>query len=434
MSIDTDTHSCVHIEIAYHILESVEGADRVSTLCRCALAGRALLPCARASLYGYITLTGSTVPKARLLSRTLNEDPSLGALMKSLTIVYSEPVANESPSASYITSDLLPFQRLSELRELTIASVVLMLPQDLVEIVGMLPRLEQLVCDILFIGRHAPSTEANPAPAGAVLTPFLPVLRRIKLGCVRWDYAILAHKLLEDGDRAVRELEAIHALAPGVEGLLAWVPVIRAARAQLHTLTASVANLGPQDTSVRVPPWALMLAERHGGGHQAYLLDAIAQCSGLRFLHLHHLPPDSSECFHATSDFLSLLNSLLERRPAPLPVLEHLTLTMVHKTIRKGRMTAVSGEPCRRLGENLMDKERYPAFRALTLRIQTPIRVFAWAPSPRSGQTSTNTLKEALLRQWRTTFADFERDPAVVLDVTVEGLQEQHVRRWSIRT
>ncbi|KAI0628336.1 hypothetical protein C8Q77DRAFT_1162329 [Trametes polyzona] len=423
MSTVIGTHSrqqlSLPVEVLLQILESLDGEDRVATLLHCAITSRTVLHCARSSLYGFVTLTGYTVPKARLLSRTLNEDPSLGALVKSLVITRTRRVENASPVESLITSGLLPFHLLTNLRDLTIARVLLKSPQDLIEIFGVLPHLERFACDLVYAGKRS-SLEGpvDPSTTQAFLGPLLPLLKHIEVSSGEWDHASIAQNLLEerDGAQAGRKLEAIHALAPGVGGVLAWVPVICAARAQLHTLIANVTDAGPYDLQVRAPPWALALADQHAGGHHAYLLDAISQCSSLRFLHLHHIP--ATFPFGASSDFLSLLDGLLGRRPAPLPALEHLTLNMVD---REGCMVSVTDESRHRLAESLLDKRRYPAFRALTLRVQPQKWVYhtdTW--SSNMSETVLNALEDALVERWRAAFDALGRNPDVRLDVTME--------------
>ncbi|KAI0628338.1 hypothetical protein C8Q77DRAFT_474477 [Trametes polyzona] len=350
------------IDLIFHIIDDLSGDQ--SSLSKCALTSSAIFPRARAGLYRSISLT--SLSNARLLCRTLDEDPSLGALVESLAIVDSDCQHAEEPRPWHfcITPELLPFHHLTSLCDFSIApGVSLGSPRDLVEIASQL----------------AP----EPVPPNGSLCHV--AFKRIKVTSYNWDHRILAAKLLQG----------------------------------LHTLAVSVIDPDPSDVPIHVSRWTLELANRHEGGHKAYLWDTIARCSHLRFLHLHHTPPSSP--FRASSDFMSLLNTLLERHPVPFPALQHLSMRMVD---RDGGMVYVPQESSRRLAESLLDKLWYPSFSALTLRVQPQRWSYGlreWS-SMRMGVAAIEALARAsrLVERWGLAFEAFQQHPFVRLEIIVE--------------
>ncbi|KAI0363794.1 hypothetical protein BV20DRAFT_975195, partial [Pilatotrama ljubarskyi] len=363
------------LEIIYHIIGLLE--DDVSTLQHCALSNKAMLSCARANLYRNIRFIGYAYRQLQLLSRTLQAEHTLGSLVRSLRISGVSPFGDRGIYTDFfLTPDVLPFHLLSQLRELNLHGMQFCHIDDLVAIVGALPALERLVCDALIddmlpllpleqvgqrIFQRSNGLE-QPWPDPAQLPRLKELV--IKNGQHRWEHWTLSKRLLMVHPVALQGLQLIDVSVGCVAEAAAWVPVIRAASLRLHSLSITMADRYYRHAEPLLPPDIL----RQYSSDHAYIVDNVAHCSALRFLRLKSrpdlfAPPEAPQ----PPSFLEPLCEAFEGRPPLFPAFEHLELWMVD---REGRTVSVTDELAARLASSLLDSQRYPHFRRLSVRIR----------------------------------------------------------------
>ncbi|KAI0363484.1 hypothetical protein BV20DRAFT_122917 [Pilatotrama ljubarskyi] len=129
------------LDVLQDIFEYLDGEP--SALCNCALVGHPLLPIARSTLYRSISLTVNYYRNAEQLSDALSAEPVLCTLVKSLTTSHPD-LADGGPARREVHSGLLPFDRMLQLRSLTLRRVPIRDGYDLASIVASLQGLEQL--------------------------------------------------------------------------------------------------------------------------------------------------------------------------------------------------------------------------------------------------------------------------------------------------
>ncbi|KAL1940925.1 hypothetical protein VTO73DRAFT_7561 [Trametes versicolor] len=412
------------LDILLYILDCVDGDDP-SSLYNCALAGHALLPHTRICLYRSITLMGQgrAIANARTLSCTLTDHPALGSLVRSLTISrFTASDADEIDDA-VISPRVLPWNLFISLRTLSLEWVQLMNTESLVVVISMLPRLERLVCYMVWDELRSSRLRLDPPsdhPLDSDGMQFIPdpsqfpTIREIVVKLGGWSHSVLVDRLLQDGGRSLLGLQMINVSFEGAAQVLPWISVIHAARTSLSAISVSTGDRAHALTET-VPQWAVARADQHPSYH-AYTLNTIAQCPALRFLHL-RFRPDTFLQDPPSEGFFELLCALFERRPPPFPVFEHLKLKMVD---RAGRLMSITDELCARLAGSLLDRQRYSAFRRLTLRVEPQVwndHHELW--SSRFAAFQLDELRDALVTRWRAAFAAFDRAPGVVLDVDV---------------
>ncbi|KAI0643547.1 hypothetical protein C8Q79DRAFT_187431 [Trametes meyenii] len=417
------------LEVVYHIIGSLEGD--LTALRQCALTNSALLACARENLYHDITLTG-WVKKARLLGRTLRENMTIGAHVKYLKI---SRLVDPSSSTScrpgltavdvHLTPEILPFCRLPNLRGLAMKWVQLHRADDVLKIAAVLPRLESLACETLIedgsILLHTPFggpdmlisrlDEGLNRLSIADVARF-PKLKQLIVKHGSWNHNALAKRLLLHHRGSIDGLEKIDVSFGNTPDALAWVPVILTAAARMQSVRISMADRSSRPTEQEEWPEAHL--EQHVNDH-AYILDSIAHCSELRSLCLvYHPDPFAFGHVPRSQELLETLCETLERRPAPLSLLEHIELRMVD---REGRTPSISPALCTRLAHSLLDKKRYPRFGCLAVGVQQlfwALQVQMWSAQPGRG---TADFEEEVLKRWRDAFSAFDGVSGVILDV-----------------
>ncbi|KAI0325064.1 hypothetical protein GY45DRAFT_1438648 [Cubamyces sp. BRFM 1775] len=410
-------------DVFYHIVEELE--DDPSTLRHIALTCRSLLPCARSSLYKSIALCGVAFRRVELLSRTLQANPELGALVKSLRIsklmrrATSRVVVRVDVA---LTPELLPFRLLRNLHTLHLHWLELGRGIDaLATIVGCLPRLERLICETLVQAhqehgaRLAPLPHNSPAPTSPAR---FPVLRELVVKHGTWSHSAFAKWLLLSHRGSIDRLERITISFGSSVDALMWIPLIRTAAPRLR-----VASISITDTTVRrrdlvhgFSSATFAALDAYPNDH-AYVMDNLSYCRGLQSLQLRYHPDHCLKAGTAPSDGpIKALCDALERHSPPWPSLQRLELWLVD---RGGVMVAMSDELCARLKNVLADKTRYPRFNTLVLRIESQEwteRFSVWHPWSLSSQLD----RAAVVERWKLAFGAFEREPSgVTLDAAL---------------
>ncbi|KAI0653078.1 hypothetical protein C8Q70DRAFT_653074 [Cubamyces menziesii] len=407
--------STLPLDVFFHITEELE--DDPTALRHIALTNRSLLSCARPSLYSSITLSDTRgLLRAERLSRTIRAEPKLGELIKSLRI--SELMCQAPYDSGYFygvppTPDLLPFHLLPNLITLDLHSLALRQgPQgidDLVAIVGALPRLETLLCDTL-----AQNVHHGPEEPGMHLgPPWHPVLREIVVKDGSWSHWTFATQLLRSHPRSIERLERVTVSFPdrlSADGL-AWIPLIRTAGPRLCVVRISITDTSMRVRHGRAGSSMITELDAYRNDH-TYVMDNLSQCPALQILQLKYHPDPSTSTGTAQSDGpIEALCEVLERPSPPWPRLERLELWLVDQD---GAMVAMSDELCARLSGALIDKTRYAQFNTLVLRVQSQ----RW--NERNWYTtalSSEPDRLAVVERWKRVFSAIEREPDVVLDV-----------------
>lgn len=243
----------VPLDVILHIFDLLSGDDSsTGTLYNCALTGQELHIYARASLYRSITLADSVpaLAKARKLSQTLNANPPLGALVRTLTLsqitLGNGNALGDGRFSRPRLADLLPWHLLCELRGLTLDLVRLRTGDSLVAVISVLPRLKMLNCrhfwdrsrwrwplPVTFTESPDPILDIDPPDSAR-----FPTIKTIAIYYKDWTHTTLVERLLQDDGWAVRAMQVINlAFAYGSACTLLWVPVIHAAAAQLRSIT-----------------------------------------------------------------------------------------------------------------------------------------------------------------------------------------------------
>ncbi|KAI0325076.1 hypothetical protein GY45DRAFT_292089 [Cubamyces sp. BRFM 1775] len=410
------TRSTLPLDVFYHIIEELEGD--LTTLRQIALTNRSLLSCARLSLYHSITVSNVGLRRADLLSRTLRAAPELGALVKSLKISRLMRVDPYDSGYTYgvpLTPELLPFHLLPSLNTLYLHSLALRQGSqgidDLIAIVGSLPRLETLLCDILMQDRQDLELDVHPRP------PHFPVLRELVFIDGDWSHWTFATQLLLSYPRSLDQLERVTISFPSRSSAdsLSWIPLIRAAGPHVR-----VVNIPITDTSMRVRYGTAELSriaelDAYRNDH-TYVMDSLSHCPALQTLKLDYHSDRNTPTGTAQSDGpIEALCEVLERPSPPWPCLQHLELWLVDQD---GAMVAMSDTLCARLASAVTDKARYPRFTTLVLRIKTQCwneRADVWYTSSLSSESD----RAAVVERWKRAFNAVGRAPGVVLDVAV---------------
>lgn len=260
------------LDILLYILDYVDGDDP-STLYNCALTGHALLPHTRICLYRSITLMGQgrAIANARKLSRTLTNYPALGSLVRSLTISrFTASDADELDDA-VISPRVLPWHLFISLRTLSLEWVQLMNTGSLVVVVSMLPRLERLVCYMVWDELRSSRLRLDPPsdhPLDSDSMQFIPdpsqfpTIQEIVIKLGGWSHSVLVDRLLQDGGRILLGLQMINVSFEGAAQILAWISVIHAARTSLRAISVSTGDRAHALTET-APQWALTHADQY---------------------------------------------------------------------------------------------------------------------------------------------------------------------------
>ncbi|KAI0628340.1 hypothetical protein C8Q77DRAFT_1162332 [Trametes polyzona] len=413
-------HSALPLDVMLCILDVVDD-ENMGTISNFLLAGgHSLLPYARARLYRSITLKGvSDLRAAPRLSRTLTTHPSLRALVRAVTLSHTGFSPDGIPETRWVGPDFLPFQRLTELRALTLVSITLSTDADVVEILGMLPRLERFVADSVnedirasLLRHHFHGGPEATAPTEDVVLdaellpepgPF-PSLKELVVVSGRWDGHSLVRRLLHNHAHRSRRLESIKVKNDRYPRQIVWLPVIQAASSGICSLDIDMSDENPSHASW-LPQWVASRIDGYSSTYAFVLDNVVAHCSRLRRLDLHH-HPDISTRAAPSFDFLVRVCELFDRQPRPLPQLQRLVLTMVE---REGEMVSVRSDLCERLAACILDKARYPSFRKLVIHVQEQVRRFneVWFPRIHSYEQTVTDEVDALLVRWRAAFSSF---------------------------
>lgn len=113
-------------------------------------------------------------------------------------------------------------------------------------------------------------------------------------------------------------------------------------------------------------------------------------------------------------DFPDALCTLLERRPAPLPALAHLTFELYDCASIADVFSRAS---CTRLAGSLLDASRYPQFSLLAVRVHPPADFERWSWPGAEDLRRECMMRDELYAWAREAFAAFEGVPGVVLEV-----------------
>ncbi|KAI9064995.1 hypothetical protein FKP32DRAFT_536483 [Trametes sanguinea] len=406
------------VEIIRQIIDGLE--DDTHALLNCALVNPAFLACSRKVLYKNIVLAGIALSKAWLLSRTLTADPTIAALVRALRIsdLRLSPTFDAfvpSGENAYLTSDLLPFWCLSELRTLQLLSVDCRATSDVVLILRSLPRLERLQCEDL--SDVVPSESATFTRAqGPGLTAdedTLPILKELVVKHGLWKYAELAEELAGDYPTIISNLRVLDFSFGLTAQAFRWVPIIRAAGPHLQSVSVSVTD---RVSRMNLPTLGILPsfadADAYDNDH-AYVLDNIAHCSSLETLCLKYHPPMYGTHDEAPPDEVArVLCDVLERKQVPWPAIRRLELWLPD---REGQGPFIPRELCAVLARAILNKERYPRFNELVLRIRHQRwveRVSMWSSSMPLRQDRTE-----IVGRWKTALSAFEDINSITLDV-----------------
>ncbi|KAI0643549.1 hypothetical protein C8Q79DRAFT_1012821 [Trametes meyenii] len=412
-------------DVVLPILELLS-ADR-NTLRACALVNRSLLSCARAILYRDIILEHAVFTNVQILGRTLTKDPSLRGLTKSLEIRCSL----DMPEAGRpITPDLFPFGFLTNLRTLVLRYVDLQKVDDLFAIISALPKLQRLVCEALLQDiqtfRGVPrgtvtSAEQQQTPHPArIHSPESNSLnlKEIVITNGSWDHGELAISLLlcKHG-HAADVLQSLDVSFGDSAMAIVWAPVARAASACLRSLSISMANdartlrHGQREGA----EYLAMLPKEYETYH-AYIFDNIVHCGALQFLCLKYYTDSHVwDAGPVLNVFLDTLCDVLERKATPFPALEHLELWMVHR-IARGHV-GVTEQHRARMAAALLNRQKYPRFARLTLRVR--VEVWVYHIEHWSARQYSERVRIEVVEEWKRAFSAFGEAPGVVLDVSV---------------
>ncbi|KAI0773034.1 hypothetical protein BD413DRAFT_310533 [Trametes elegans] len=429
-----------------------------SALYNCALSARVFLPPARDSLYRNISLELDPVPEASdLLSRTLLADPALGALVTTLELSstrheeYPFLISIAEP-VPLLRAGLLPFPLLTGLRTLTLRCFAMYAcrAHDLLAILGMLPQLVRLECSSFphwaYDARMCPAP-LRLGPPGSTREPMahqpLPRIQELVLHNVTSAHAELVRGFMASAQDALGRLSTLD-ISRHEFFALAWLPVIHAAASSLHFLGLPIPDYDsehPQRDTLFVTRSTI---ERYGtytlkcnatcsaassttnhvrglaraGNLHSYVLHNIPDCGALRHLRLEHCPDQVFRALHPAHLLLGICE-LFERRPVPFPALNHLELWLVDRT---RLVEPVPTDVISRLADVLLDRTKYPRFRAITVRVQLQIWVEYF--DARVVQAEGEDLARQVSARWRALFGAFDDVPGVVLDVRFQTLPE----------
>ncbi|KAI0653071.1 hypothetical protein C8Q70DRAFT_652908 [Cubamyces menziesii] len=415
----------VPIETIHDILDLL--ANDKTTLCSCATASQAFLPRVREHLYCNIVLDGHALEKLTSLNDALDSNPALASLVKTLSLSRLAVITSHHETRGrpvVLVPDLLPFYRLTFLRSLVLEEMHLHRPDDLVRIAGQLPQLERLVCDKLVVrsvDAFQPPDELSVTARPQGMPSSFPTLKEFVVRHGTWDHAMLAEALLRDYQQSLQSLENIEISFGGTADALPWAPVLRAAGARLHTVVISMADQSPTHEGVHTTSASshLFSLPPEFPNYHVYMLDNLAYCRSLRSILLKHHPHYTSIFSLQSLGFLEALCAVLERRPPPFPALEHLELWSID---RDGCTVSVSPELSARLARSLLDRDAYPVFGRLTVRVLSQFWVYDPDLWPRADTSQrVNALKDGLVRRWREAFAAFEQAHEVKLEVFLRG-------------
>ncbi|KAI0350753.1 hypothetical protein OH77DRAFT_1524617 [Trametes cingulata] len=398
------------LDVLQDIFEYLDGDS--SALSNCALAGRPLLPIARSSLYRAITLSGDYIRTAELLSLTLKAEPTLGTLVKSLTISQYTLKHTSAPHLA-MHSARLPFDRMSELRSLTLRRVRIQDGHDLASIVASLRGLETLTIHYCIgFGFGPPPTSASSENQDVKQ---FPALQELSIREGLWGYGHFAETLLSRYSAIFERLQVLDVTMHGTPAIV-WVPAIRIAGEHVRSVSMDMVDRSSRQSAANLEPTLEAEISGYKSDH-AYFLEYLLSCSSLQTLRLKYRPNmvwDETE----SAEFLEAICSVLERHPPPFPALEHLELGMVD---RQGRMVGAAQAHLARLAKTLLDSHRYPHFRRLTLRVRQQYQQhdepFAFWQELRDPITDK---AEEIGKRWRQAFRAFAEAPSVELDVVVQ--------------
>ncbi|KAI9064994.1 hypothetical protein FKP32DRAFT_536559 [Trametes sanguinea] len=227
---------CQHVplDVMEEILDHL--TEDPSALCNCALADSSLCFSARTRLYRHITLTGRAASKMHLLARSLEENPTLGASIKTLTADHLR-----SDSCSLLKD--MPFHRLSQLRTLRLRWLRVNSPDEILSVLGILPTLERLECDMLVADTNDPDPHGRHMSFPNLAGVALPTLKCLVLRPGAWCDGLFAKRLLDCHRRSVDYLEAIDiSFGENAPETLPWIAVIQAAASSLRSVVISTAD------------------------------------------------------------------------------------------------------------------------------------------------------------------------------------------------
>ncbi|KAI0350757.1 hypothetical protein OH77DRAFT_1430565 [Trametes cingulata] len=430
------------LEILYTVVESVDGLWAVErTLSNCALTCHALLSCSRKALYRNIAVRlGSPqgFVQAELLSRTLSADPTLGALIQSLVISHTTasglrlPGNDDTLERPLLSSTLLPFGHMSQLRTLVLSHLQFQQADDFLDLIVSLPRLKRLACDAIAI------LDATEWPRLRSPDTRFPALSALRVHDWSGPYHTFTPLLfLRDTEDVGGVVQALDLDCGSAVVGLAWAGTIRATNARLNSLKISMADVDLEPH----PAQLAILLDQFGGSLHSYVLESISSCAYLRTLSLKHIPRtrvrEKDEIHDGT--FLNVLCGVLERRPPPFPALERLHLRMLEV---EGEMVGASDDVCARLASSLLDKAARPHFAHFGILV--PVGV--WSEDEGTWdiqyiQPILYTLNgsrvdpEAVRGRWRAAFSALQRAPDVELDITLFDCTDPAVQRactpWS---
>ncbi|KAI0325068.1 hypothetical protein GY45DRAFT_1375041 [Cubamyces sp. BRFM 1775] len=425
MSNEGGYRHAVPTETIHDILDLL--TDDRATRCSCAATSRAFLSRAREHLYRDIVLEGHAIERVTSLNDALDSNSALAPLVKTLSLSRFAAVTfhhETRGSPVVLVPDLLPFHRLTCLRALILEEIYLHRPDDLVRIVGQLPQLERLVCDKLIVrsvDAFRPPDEMAVTARPQSMPASFPTLKEFVVRHGTWDHAVVAESFMRDYQGSVESLESVEISFGGTADALPWAPILRAAGVRLRTVVMSMADHSPTHEGAHAASASshLFALPPEFPNYHTYLLDNLAHCRSLQSILLKHHPHYTSIFALQSLSFLEALCATLERRPSPFPALEHLELWSID---RDGCTVSVSPELSARLARSLLDRETYPAFRRLTVRVLSQFWVYDPDLWPRADTGKrVNALKDGLVRRWREAFNAFEEAPAVTLEVFLRG-------------
>ncbi|KAI0363481.1 hypothetical protein BV20DRAFT_1116856 [Pilatotrama ljubarskyi] len=436
MSAEPPQSPALPLEVLYKIVESVETPGAVeSTLRNCTLTCHALLSCSQNALYRNIRMQLDTPQgfwKAELLSRTLLADPTLGSLIQTLVIYrivlspslhllldddHPNTIISEIPP---LPSTVLPFGHMSQLRTLLFSCLCFQRADDFLDIIVSLPRLKRLACTTIEVLERT----ARPRVRHETRFPTLSELSVRRWAGPHNTFAQLllpSHDPSESADGAAEMLHLdLGTRVGGIGGGIEWSLMIRTASARLRSLKIATADVHLVPDTVH----ARMLLQPYGGTLHSYILENISCCSYLRILTLGYTPmarANKGEDVYG-GGFLDALCSVLERRPAPFPALEHLDLRM--RDI-DGEMVSVKSDVCERLASCLLDKTARPRFACLAVLVHLVRWVEIDGMLYAGPELDLRGIDcGSVVERWRAAFSDFQRASGVVLTVCLYDYRE----------